>query len=126
MPPGRGFYPVGLTQAQIEQYVKDHSDKKEQIYSQFTVVRWHGPDLEGLPYRIAYRSFLEQAAKALREAAKLSEDADFAKFLTLRADAILTDDYYASDIAWLELKNPKFDLIYAPYETYLDGLLGVK
>jgi hypothetical protein len=124
--PGRGFYPVGLTREQIEQYSKDHPDKKAQIYNQFTVVRWHGPDLEGLPYRIAHRAFLEPAAKALREAAKLSDDVDFAKFLTLRADALLSDDYYPSDIAWLELKSPKFDLIYAPYETYLDGLLGVK
>ena len=126
MPPGRGFYPVGLTQAQIEQYVKEHPDQKAQIYNQFTVVRWHGKDLETIPYRIAYRSWLEPAAAALREAAKLSDDADFAKFLTLRADALLSDDYYPSDIAWLELKNPKFDLIWAPYETYLDGLLGVK
>ena len=126
MPPGRGFYPAGLTQAQIEQYVKEHPDQKAQIYNQFTVVRWHGKDLETIPYRIAYRSWLEPAAAALREAAKLSDDADFAKFLTLRADALLSDDYYPSDIAWLELKNPKFDLIWAPYETYLDGLLGVK
>jgi len=44
----------------------------------------------------------------------------------LRATAILNDDYYNSDIAWLDLKNPKFDVIYAPYETYLDDLLGVK
>jgi len=126
MPPGRGFYPVGLTQAQIEQDAKEHPDKKAQLYSQFTVVRWHGAELEGLPYRIAYRSFLEPASKALRDAAKLSDDAAFAKFLQLRADALLSDDYYPSDIAWLELKNPKFDLIFAPYETYLDGLLGIK
>ena len=86
----------------------------------------HGAELEGLPYRIAYRSFLEPASKALRDAAKLSDDAAFAKFLQLRADALLSDDYYPSDIAWLELKNPKFDLIFAPYETYLDGLLGIK
>jgi hypothetical protein len=102
------------------------SGQKAQLYSQFTVVRWHGAELEGLPYRIAYRSFLEPAAKALRDAAKLSDDAAFAKFLQLRADALLSDDYYPSDIAWLELKNPKFDLIFAPYETYLDGLLGIK
>ena len=56
----------------------------------------------------------------------LSDDAAFAKFLRLRADALLSDDYFASDLAWLELKNPKFDIIFAPYETYLDGLLGVK
>src|SRR4029077_19903281 len=56
----------------------------------------------------------------------LSDDPAFARFLRLRATAILSDDYYASDIAWLDLKDPKFDIIYAPYETYLDDLLGVK
>ena len=53
-------------------------------------------------------------------------DPAFAHYLNLRAAALLSDDYYASDVAWLELKNPKVDLIFAPYETYLDGLLGVK
>jgi hypothetical protein len=126
IPPGRGFYPQGLTREQIEQYVKDHPDKKEEIYSSTTVVRWHGDQLEGLPYHIAYRSFLEPAAKDLREAADLSADSAFANFLRLRADALLTDDYFKSDLAWVDLKDPKFDIIFAPYETYSDGLLGVK
>src|SRR5215813_134114 len=65
-------------------------------------------------------------AKALREAADLSDDKAFANYLRLRADALLTDDYYKSDLAWIDLKDPKFDIIFAPYETYLDGLLGVK
>jgi len=126
MPPGRGFYPQGLTRAQIEKYVKDHPEKRTEIYSSTTVVRWHGDQLEGLPYHIAYRSFLESAAKSLREAAKLSADPEFANFLRLRAEALLSDDYFQSDLAWLDLKDPKFDIIFAPYETYLDGLLGVK
>ena len=126
MPPGRGFYPKGLTRARIEQYVKEHPEKKAEIYSGFTIVRWHGNDLQGVPYHIAYRSFLEPAAVGLREAAKLSTDAAFAKFLRLRADALLSDDYFQSDLAWVELKDPKFDVIFAPYETYLDDLLGVK
>jgi|GraSoiStandDraft_46_1057282.scaffolds.fasta_scaffold11575_3 hypothetical protein len=126
MPPGRGLYPHGLTRDQIEKYVKDHPDKKAEIYSATTVVRWHGDELEGLPYHIAYRSFLEPAAKELREAADLSPDPEFAKFLRLRADALLSDDYYPSDLAWVDLNNPKFDIIFAPYETYLDDLLGVK
>ena len=126
MPPGRGFYPQSLTRDQVEKYVQEHPEKKGEIYSSTTVVRWHGEDLEGLPYHIAYRSFLEPAARNLREAAKLSTDAAFAEFLRLRADALLTDDYLKSDIAWLALKDNKFDVIFAPYETYNDGLLGVK
>ncbi len=126
MPPGQGFYPVNLTREQVEQYVKQHPEQKAAIYDQFTIVRWHQGKLEAVPYRIAYRAFLEPAAKALRAAAQLSDDAAFAKFLRLRADALLSDDYFPSDLAWLELKNPKFDIVFAPYETYLDGLLGVK
>jgi hypothetical protein len=124
--PGRGFYPQGLTREDVEQYVKQHPDRKEQIYSPYTVVRWRGDDLEGVPYHVAYRSFLEPAAQALRDAAALSPDKQFAAFLRLRAEALLTDDYYQSDLAWLDLKDPKFDVIFAPYETYLDDLLGVK
>jgi hypothetical protein len=126
MPPGRGFYPQGLTREQIEQYVRDHPDKKAEIYSPTTVVRWHGDQLEGLPYHIAYRSFLEPAARDLRDAANLSDDPAFANFLRLRADALLSDDYFKSDLAWLDLKDPKIDVIFAPYETYTDDLLGVK
>jgi len=126
MPPGRGFYPEGLTRQQIEQYVQQHPEKRDEIYSPTTVVRWHGDQLEGLPYHIAYRSFLEPAARDLREAATLSADPAFANFLRLRADALLNDDYFKSDLAWLDLKDPKFDVIFAPYETYTDGLLGVK
>ncbi|MGD0792392.1 MAG: Zn-dependent hydrolase [Terriglobales bacterium] len=126
MPPGRGFYPANLTRDQVEQYVKEHPEQRAPIYDQFTIVRWHQGKLEAVPYRIAFRAFLEPAAKALRAAAKLSDDAAFAKFLRLRAAALLSDDYFPSDLAWLELKNPKFDIIFAPYETYMDGLLGVK
>jgi Peptidase family M49 len=126
MAPGRGFYPANLTRDQVEQYVKQHPDQKAAIYNQFTIVRWHQDKLEAVPYHIAFRAFLEPAAKALRAAAALSDDAAFAKFLRLRADALLSDDYFHSDLAWLDLKNPKFDIIFAPYETYLDGLLGVK
>jgi hypothetical protein len=126
MPLGRGFYPAGLTREQIEQYVKDHTDQKTAIYDQFTIVRRQDTDLQAIPYHLAYRTFLEPAAKALRDAAKLSDDPAFAKFLELRADALLSDDYFASDLAWLDLKNPKVDIIFAPYETYMDSLLGVK
>jgi hypothetical protein len=126
MPAGRGFYPQGLTREQIEQYVKQHPNDKNAIYSPYTVVRWRGNELVGVPYHVAYRSFLELAARDLRDAAVLSDDSPFAGFLRLRADALLNDDYYKSDLAWLDLKNPKFDVILAPYETYLDDLLGVK
>jgi hypothetical protein len=126
MPPGRAFYPAGLTREQIEQYVKDHPETKDELYGEHTVIRLQGKDLEAIPYHVAFRSFLEPAARDLRDAAALSRDKAFADFLRKRADALLSDDYYPSDVAWLDLENPKLDIIFAPYETYLDGLLGVK
>ncbi len=72
------------------------------------------------------RSFSSPRPSALRDAAALSAEPQFAHFLNLRAAALLSDDYYASDLAWLDLRDPKFDVIFAPYETYLDGVLGVK
>jgi hypothetical protein len=126
MPPGHGLYPEGLTRDQVEQYVQQHPGKKNEIYSLYTVVEKRGDELVGVPYHQAFRMFVEPASKALRDAAALSDDPQFAKFLRARADALLSDDYYDSDLLWLELKDPKFDVIYAPYETYLDDLLGVK
>jgi hypothetical protein len=126
MPPGHGFYPAGVTREQLETYVQAHPEKKAALYSPQSVVLRQGKDWETVPYHVAYRAWLEPAAQALREAAALSADQDFARFLRLRAEALLTDDYYPSDLAWLDLKAPKFDVIFAPYETYLDDVLGVK
>jgi hypothetical protein len=138
MPPGRGFYigagpDASIARGEIEDFVKEHPDKKQEIYSPYTIIKGMMPQSanspsrpEAIPYHVAFREFLEPMAKDLREAAALSDDAAFAKFLRLRADALLTDDYYASDIAWLDLENPKFDVVFAPYEVYDDSLLGVK
>ena len=126
LPPGHEQYPHDLTRDAIEKYVKDHPAEKAALYSPFTVVKRQGDRLIAVPYHVEYKQFLEPMAKDLRDAAALSDDAAFANFLRLRADALLTDDYYKSDVAWLDLKDPKFDVIFAPYETYLDDLLGIK
>ncbi len=124
--PGHALYPAGITRKEIEDYVAAHPAKKTEIYNPWTVVKRSGSDLVGVPYHVEYKQWVVPAAKALRDAAALSDDKAFANFLRLRADALLTDDYYKSDLAWVDLDNPKFDVIMAPYETYLDDLLGVK
>ena len=126
MSPGRGVYPEGLSREELEKYVVAHPEQKDELYSPYTVIRRNGNGLDAIPYHVAYRQFLIPAAKAIREAADFSEDKAFADFLRLRADAFLSDDYYKSDLAWVDLQNPKFDVIMAPYETYIDGVLGVK
>ncbi len=124
--PGRNIYPPGLSRADIEAYVVEHPEQKEAIYSPLNVVRGNKAKLETVPYHGAYREYLEPASRLLRKAADLTDDAAFAGYLRLRADALLSDDYYPSDSAWVDLKGPKIDLIFAPYETYLDDVLGVK
>lgn len=140
--PGHELYPYGLTQANLDAYVAAHPNERAELYNPWAIVRSAPLDLDPklsqpvvygtpqklytYPYHVAYAQWLNPMAEDLRAAAKLSPDPAFAHYLSLRADALLSDDYYASDIAWLDLKDPKIDLIFAPYETYLDGLLGVK
>ena len=139
--PGHELYPFGTTSAVIEKYAAAHPEQKDALYNPWTVVRSAPLDLAfnlsqpvvsvadhlyTYPYHEAYAEWVKPMAADLQAAAKLSPDPAFAHYLNLRADALLSDDYYASDIAWLDLKNPKIDPIFAPYETYLDGVLGVK
>jgi hypothetical protein len=129
MPPGRSLLPKGVSRDEIEAYVAAHPKEKKAIYDERTVVELVSSNplkLKTTPYHVAYRRWLEPAAQHLRNAAAASDDKAFANYLRMRAAALLTDDYYPSDLAWVRLKDPKFDLIFAPYETYLDDLLGVK
>ena len=81
--------------------------------------------LTQVPYSKAYEADLKKAAGLLREAAALTDNASLKKFLTLRADAFLSNDYYASDLAWMDLDAP-LDITIGPYETYNDELFGYK
>jgi hypothetical protein len=126
MPPGRNLYPPGVTRETIERYAAQHRQEREAIYSPFTILRGDGGRLNAIPYSKAFPDALQRGAKALREAADLTGDPAFARFLRLRAEAFLKDDYYESDLSWMDLKNPRFDVIMGPYETYLDDVLGVK
>ena len=125
-PPGGSVFPADLTRAEFEAYVAKYPEQKAALYDPYTVVRRQGAALVAVPYHVAYKKWLTPMVKSLREAATLSDDAAFAKFLRMRADSLLNDDFYASDLAWMDLINPKIDVIFAPYETYLDNFLGVK
>src|SRR5258708_6131558 len=128
-PPGRHLLPRGLTRGDIEAYVKAHPEQKGAIYDERTVVELVSRQplkLKTTPYHAKYHTWLVRAAGHLRSAAAASDDHAFAKFLRDRAAALLTDDYYPSDLEWVGLKDPRIDIIFAPYESYLDDLLGVK
>jgi hypothetical protein len=126
-PLGANFYPEDMTREEFEAWVKTLTPaRKEQAEGFFWVIR-RGADrkLTIVPYSKAYAADLTAAAGLLREAAALTGNASLRKFLTLRADAFLSDDYYASDVAWMDLDAP-LDITIGPYETYNDELFGYK
>lgn len=126
-PPGAGFYPDGMTKEEFEKWEAGLSPaRRASAQSYFTVIRrGENGSLAAVPYSQAYREFLEPAAKLLREAASLTSNTTLRRFLTLRAAAFENNDYYASDVAWMELDAP-IDVTIGPYETYEDELFGYK
>ena len=120
-PPGGAFYPADMTKAQFDSARLPDKD------SWYTLLRRddHG-QLVTVPYHVAYRPQLERAAALLRDAAALSADASFAHYLTMRADALLSDDFQPSDLAWMDMKTNPVDIVIGPIETYEDQLFGYK
>src|SRR5690606_33353314 len=119
-PPGGTFYPVDMSKAAFE------SAKLPDKTSNYTLLRRKDGQLVTVPYHEAYRDDLERAAALLREAADLSADKSFADYLRMRADALLTDDFRPSDMAWMEMKTNPVDIVIGPIETYEDQLFGYK
>jgi hypothetical protein len=131
-PEGANFYPEDMTKQEFESWVATLSDEdKKQATGFFTVIRrkgGSGSDARALtivPYNQEYKDDLTQAASLLHEAAALTENASLKKFLNLRADAFLSNDYYESDMAWMDLDAP-LDITIGPYETYNDEIFGYK
>jgi hypothetical protein len=125
--PGANFYPPGLTREEFEAWEKRLPQaERGQAQGFFTVIERQGAKgLKAVPYSTAYKADLEHAARLLREAAAATDNATLKTFLTLRADAFLSNDYYASDVAWMDLDAP-LDITIGPYETYNDELFGYK
>jgi hypothetical protein len=126
-PLGANFYPEDMPREEFEAWVKTlNSSARQQAEGFFTLIRRDAKrHLTVVPYSKAYAADLGKAAGLLREAAALTPDASLKKYLTLRADAFLSNDYYASDLAWMDLDAP-LDITIGPYETYNDELFGYK
>ncbi|HKP11158.1 MAG TPA: hypothetical protein VJZ91_03580, partial [Blastocatellia bacterium] len=126
-PPEAGFYPDGISKGDFEAWAKGLSDAdRKQAEGFFTVIRRDaGGKLKSVPYSQEYQQFLAPAAKLLQEAAGLTTNPTLKNFLSKRAEAFLSDNYYASDVAWMDLDAP-IDVTIGPYETYEDELFGYK
>jgi len=124
-PPGAGFYPEDLTREELESWLEAHPEDREALTSLHTVIRRDGDVLVATPYSEAFRDRLEAAAGELRAAAAATDNESLRSFLELRAEAFATDDYYPSDMAWMDLDSP-IEVVIGPYETYEDQLFGYK
>jgi len=118
-PAGSGFYPADMTKEELES--SNVADKKG-LYSM--IRRTDSGKLLSVPYSIYFRDDLVRAANLLREAAQLSGPGQLRRYLTFRAEALLTDNYVPSDLAWMDMKNNGLDIIIGPIENYEDALFN--
>jgi len=126
-PEGANFYPAGATKADIEAWMaKLPEAQREQAAGFFTTIRRApGGGFQAVPYSVEYQGELARAAELLREAAALTRQPTLQKFLTSRADAFISNDYYASDVAWMEL-DASIEPTIGPYEVYEDEWFNAK
>jgi hypothetical protein len=124
--PGHGFYPPGLTKAELDAYIAAHPEAKAELMDGYTVVRREGARLAAVPYSTAYGPQLARAAALLEAAARTTGNASLKRFLALRAEAFRGNDYFASDMAWLDVTGTPIEVAIGPYETYTDELYGQK
>jgi hypothetical protein len=126
-PPGANYYPDGISKDEFNSWVESLSEQdKHKATGFFWLIRRDANGkLMTVPYSQAYAEFLVPAAKLLREAAALTTNSTLKDYLTKRADAFASDDYYASDVAWMDLDAP-IDVTIGPYETYEDELFSYK
>lgn len=119
-PDGATFYPSDMTKEELEK--ADLKDK----FGLYSVVKRENGKLVTVPYHILFAAELQKASSLLKQAALLTEDAGFKKYLNARADALVTDHYTASDYAWLDMKTAGLDIIIGPIENYEDKLFNAR
>lgn len=125
-PLGAAFYPEDLTREEFNAWIKAHPADEQSFKSGFTVIR-RGPDksLIAVPYSVEYSDNLTTAYRLLKDAAFITEDKGLATYLEARAEALITNDYYKSDLLWMDLDS-RIEITIGPYEVYEDRLFGYK
>lgn len=125
-PAGAGFYPADLTKDEFDKYLAANPGEAAALTSPYTVVKRQSGKLVAVPYSVEYKQWLEPAAKLLEQAAARTGNPSLKRFLTLRAQAFRTDDYFQSELAWMDLKDTPIEIAIGPYEVYTDALYGRK
>ena len=122
-PAGANFYPADMDASEFE----SAAEINPALRSLYTMVRRdQAGELVAIPYHEFFSERIHRASAKLREAAALAESADLRRYLELRADALLDDEYRESDLAWMDMKDNAIDVVIGPIETYEDKLFGIK
>ncbi len=125
-PAGANFYPADMSKEEFESWLESHPQDRVAFTSEFTVIRRRGDKLVAIPYSEIYKDELTRAATLLREAAGYADNPSLKKYLLSRADAFLSNDYFQSDMDWMDLKDHTIEVVIGPYEVYEDGLFNYK
>ena len=120
-PAGAGFYPKDMTKEEFEAL---NNDKKDDLYT--LIQRGDDGKLKVVPYSEAFKKELTKASELLKKAATLAEDEGLKTYLELRAEALLSNEYQPSDMAWMDMKSNTIDFVVGPIENYEDALFGYK
>jgi len=120
------FYPPDLTKDEWESWLTAHPKDRERFESNYTVIRRRNGGLIAVPYAEEYADQLVDAANHLRRAAALLPEGALKSFLELRANAFASNDYFESDMAWVDTDGNPFEVTIGPYEVYFDAMLGLK
>jgi Peptidase family M49 len=125
-PLGANFYPEDMTKEEFEKWIKDNPNDEKAFTSEFTVIRRQEGKLVAIPYSEYWKDKLTEASILLKEAAEYADNPTLKKYLNSRADAFLSNDYYQSDMDWMDLKDHKIEIVIGPYEVYEDGMFNYK
>ncbi|HMN18478.1 MAG TPA: peptidase [Ignavibacteriaceae bacterium] len=125
-PLGANFYPEDMTKGEFENWIKQNPQDEKSFTSEFTVIRRDNGKLVAIPYSEYFKDKLTEASNLLKEAAGFADNPSLKKYLISRADAFLSNDYYQSDMDWMDLKDHNIEIVIGPYEVYEDEMFNYK
>ena len=125
-PLGANFYPVDMSKEEFEKWIKDNPKDEKAFTSEFTIIRREDDKLIAIPYSEFFKDKLTAASNLLKEAAEYSDNPSLKKYLRSRAAAFLSNDYYQSDMDWMDVKDNNIEVVIGPYEVYEDAMFNYK
>ncbi|MFZ2323774.1 MAG: peptidase [Ignavibacteriaceae bacterium] len=125
-PLGANFYPEDMSKEEFEKWIKDNPQDEKLFTNEFTVIRRENGKLFAITYSEYFKEKLTDVSNLLKEAAEYADNTSLKKYLLSRAEAFLNNDYYQSDMDWMDLKDHNIEVVIGPYEVYEDAMFNYK